>query len=450
MGGAVSTGGEDPSQKYLTKDQAQELAGEAWDETLWLAKVDEQGLVTLATVLAAAQAESTVAAGGAAEEAADLPAQPAASESAASEPADNPTHPAANEQSEAAPSEEAEDAAIESYITTALALTESEKADAARLTLAAAEAREKAIKKDMVLTEKKNDYSKSFSGTAADTKKEKDFAKMLTGDTDDAPAAHEVADPHLSPMVTVESSERYDELRAAGRWMKLMGGQGCWIWIHSLTKETLAMRPPDFEEEGASVEKKAFDPAQGFASCLMPDLMEELEKCFEEENKTPLLIDGSHDKNIVTFFEIKGLVADLSNLGLTKAQQRRKKIKPKEEMEKVRQQAVNAIKSGSTLCLSLGEFNGQDMSFKQGLCKKDTFPVEAFEDGGRKLLIPSNDPRCRAMFRSEDKEGGIVTWKDKFRMVIVSSLTVTDFKTELWASNALPNEHIKPIYVTSD
>ena len=119
-------------------------------------------------------------------------------------------------------------------------------------------------------------------------------------------------------------------------------------------------------------------------------------------------------------------------------------------MEKIRQQAVKAIKAGATLCLNLGDFNGQDSSWTQGLCKRDVFPVEIFEDAGRKLLTPSNDPRCGAMFRSEDKEGGIVTWKEKFRLVVVSALTVTDFKSELWASGALPNDYLKPIYVTSD
>lgn len=440
---------EDPSSKYLTKDEAQQLAGDAWDEDLWSQKVDDEGRVTLATVLAAAPGTSTASA-STSEEAPGVTAP--LEDQVANQP--ETTQPVSVVQPPGgladAQDRSSEDVATETYINTALALTDGEKAEAARLTLAAAEAREKAIKKDMVLTEKKNDYSKSFSGSAADTKKEKDFAKMLTGDEDEGPVVQQVVDSNLSPVVTTEMTERYEELRAAGRWMKLMGGQGCWIWVHSLTHETLAMRPPDFEEEGASAEAKVFDPAKGFASCRMQDLMEELDKCYDEENKTPLLIDGSHDKNIVMFFEIKGIVADLSSLGLNKAQQRRKKIKPKEEMEKVRQQAVRAIKAGAKLCLNLGDFNGQDMSFKQGLCKKDTFPVEAFEDGGRKLLIPSNDPRCSAMFRSEDKEGGIVTWKDKFRLVLVSGLTVTDFKTELWASNALPNDHIKPIYVMSD
>ena len=55
---------------------------------------------------------------------------------------------------------------------------------------------------------------------------EKDFAKMLTGDEDEGPVVQQVVDSNLSPVVTTEMTERYEELRAAGRWMKLMGGQG--------------------------------------------------------------------------------------------------------------------------------------------------------------------------------------------------------------------------------
>ena len=226
---------------------------------------------------------------------------------------------------EAVANDTGRNADLESYIDTALCLTESEKVEAARATLAAAEAREKALKKELVLDEKKNDYSKSFSGSKADTVKEKDFGKLLSGDDDgDDHAKHEDVDPALFPVVDSDSSSRYSELRASGQWLKLLSARGMWIWVHSLTHETVAMRPQDFEEEGAAVEKKVFDPAGGFASCAMPDLMEELEKCFEEDHKTPLLIDGSHDKNITLFFEIKGMVADLSNLGIPKVQQRRK------------------------------------------------------------------------------------------------------------------------------
>ena len=51
------------------------------------------------------------------------------------------------------------------------------------------------------------------------------------------------------------------------------------------------------------------------------------------------------------------------------------------------------------------------------------FPVQMFEEGGKKILTPSFPaPRCAKMFTDEDKESGEVVCKDTFQMVLISNL----------------------------
>lgn len=235
----------------------------------------------------------------------------------------------------------------------------------------------------------------------------------------------------------------YQELRAAGKWMKLMGGAGCFMYIHSLTHETVSLRPEDFVDEEAKV-VETVDPACGLCSVGISDLMDEIAKTVETEQMTPLLIDNSEEGVLTTFFSYKSILCDLSDLGLPLQERRKKKIKPKTEMEKLRQHAVNAIKNGATLAVSLGKADSST-NFKM-LCKKDCFPIEMFQQGGKRILTPSFPaPRCAKMFREEDKESGQVLFKEKFQMVLISTLTPSEVKSEL--PDSLPMEHIKPIFV---
>ena len=51
------------------------------------------------------------------------------------------------------------------------------------------------------------------------------------------------------------------------------------------------------------------------------------------------------------------------------------------------------------------------------------FPVQMFEEGGKKILTPSFPaPRCAKMFKDEDKESGEVVCKETFQMVLISNL----------------------------
>mmetsp|Transcript_98142 Transcript_98142/g.280913 ORF Transcript_98142/g.280913 Transcript_98142/m.280913 type:complete len:413 (+) Transcript_98142:204-1442(+) len=310
---------------------------------------------------------------------------------------------------------------VEAYATRVLAMSEEELAEKASEVMTAVEVREKALTKDAP-SDKAADYSKSFSGTANDTKVEKDFGKMLAGDDEAEHAdahAHDT-DPALNPLVTSKNCERYDEVRAAGKWLKVLGGAGCYLWCHSLTHETVSMRPEDYEEEVA--EKEEVDRSYGLYKCKLADILDEIALCIDEEKKTPLIVDNSEEEKVRTFFDYKGRVEDISGLGLPLGQQRKKKIKPKIEMERLRQTTVNAIKAGATLVVNMGEMGG-DCNFQGALCKTTVFPVQMFEEGGKKILTPSFPaPRCAKMFKDEDKESGEVVCKETFQMVLISNL----------------------------
>lgn len=253
----------------------------------------------------------------------------------------------------------------------------------------------------------------------------------------------EIADPALLPVVTSDSSDRYDALRSAGKWVKLLGGTGCFIWVHSLTHESVAMRPHDYEDEAAA-EVVEVDVASGLYKCEMTELVDELNRTIDDEKMTPLLVDNSDDGRVAAFFSYNGIVCDISGLGLPLQQQRKAKIKPKTEMEKLRQASVNAIKAGSTLAVCLGNIDNA-VSF-ESLCKRDTFPIEMFQEAGKKILTPSfPTPRCAKMYKEEDKEGGVVTFRDKFRMVLITTLSPSEVESGL--KGCIPMEYVKPIYV---
>ena len=59
---------------------------------------------------------------------------------------------------------------------------------------------------------------------------------------------------------TLYPSRQWQELarlRSAGKWFRFLGAKGCYLWIHSLTKEVTALRPQgDIEEQGISEHEK--------------------------------------------------------------------------------------------------------------------------------------------------------------------------------------------------
>jgi len=100
------------------------------------------------------------------------------------------------------------------------AKTAEEQADHAKAFLAAIDAREKRLKvvNDAAAKAANADYSKGFSGSAADTKAEKDFAKLALGGADEAaddgvPEAERVL---LAPIGDVTAHDM-EELRKVRR-----------------------------------------------------------------------------------------------------------------------------------------------------------------------------------------------------------------------------------------
>ena len=53
--------------------------------------------------------------------------------------------------------------------------------------------------------------------------------------------------------------------------------------------------------------------------------MDEVALAIDEERKTPLIVDNSSDEKVRTFFEYKGRVEDISCLGLSLGEQRKRK-----------------------------------------------------------------------------------------------------------------------------
>jgi hypothetical protein len=90
------------------------------------------------------------------------------------------------------------------------------------------------------------DYSKSFSGTAEDTKAEREAAAVMRGS--DGAASAEQDNPLLRrPVITYAFEER--ALRKGGVWKKYMGAE-CFMYIHTLLRDIVSVRPEDYEDEG--------------------------------------------------------------------------------------------------------------------------------------------------------------------------------------------------------
>lgn len=183
-------------------------------------------------------------------------------------------------------------------------------------------AREKVVAKNAAAMSKVADYSQSFGGTAADTKNEKEAAAILRGET--ATNNDEVEQHHLYPFLApphIEHSFDQQQLRRHGGWGRLMGGSGCYLYLHYLTKEVVSLRPDDFEEEAEAEEAAhhsnasdattavaARDPANGLRRVDLADLQQEVDRLVREGRKTPLLLDNSKSGAVRTFYSYKGLL----------------------------------------------------------------------------------------------------------------------------------------------
>lgn len=61
---------------------------------------------------------------------------------------------------------------------------------------------------------------------------------------------------------TTFARQELAQLRSAGKWLRYLGAKGCYLWIHSLTREVTALRPADYKEDDALSQE---DSEQGVA-----------------------------------------------------------------------------------------------------------------------------------------------------------------------------------------
>lgn len=292
------------------------------------------------------------------------------------------------------------------------------------------------------MPEKKADYSKSFGGTAEDTQKEKEAAELMRGKES---VVECVEDDVFLIKPSIESTAERDLLRNIAPWKKFLASSGCFMFVHTLTKEIASLRPNDYEDEievekSSEVEEVKKDPANGLPSTDFVNILSEIDRIVTEEKKTPLLLDASG--NLRSFFEYKGRMEDVSGLSVPFGISG---IKRSDVIENCRKSLVGAMKTGSTFALYLGPVTGEHADWKKKLCKKDSFPVEVFTNAGAKLLQPTNEPRYRLLFREADLEHGQAVVREGFRVVVISTLDPYSFEPQL--EDTLPLGYMSPLYV---
>jgi hypothetical protein len=310
--------------------------------------------------------------------------------------------------------------------------------------LAAVESREKRVKtkKDAADKLANADYSKGFSGTAADTKAEKDFAKLAMGDhgaeEDDVPDDEKVL---LAPLSDV-SPHDLDAMRNLSPWCKVMGGTGCFIWVHPITRETATQRPENFvDEEVAEVNTDDFN---GLPFVLMENLLPEIERIVDVEKKTPLLLDDSFDRNLATYFQYKGVLVDGTKMNLPLRNKARPK--PKDWMENFRASAVEAMKRGQTLALDMGECDNGKLPLEKTLCKPDSVPKSIMLMGGRGLT--SSKMYYMKVWREPELEHGEAIVNPDFRFVVITQHSPKVYAKEI-GEETLNLDNFYPLVVVS-
>ena len=239
-------------------------------------------------------------------------------------------------------------------------------------------------------------------------------------------------------------------LRSVGRWLKF-DGSGCKMYINSLTKGIVSAKPSKYDEEADQtcssneLAAEVNDQLNGLPFCSLSDLPAFIdEKMMADPNKTLLLVDNSADQNVRTYYSYKEVLEDVSALTVPFA---KAGVKRNELIERCRKSLVGAIKSGRTFVLYLGSMTIEHADWKKKLCKKNTFPVEAFINSGRKLLeVYMGSPRYKELFREEDLEAGEAVAREGFRLIVVTSLLPKDL--EVLLEESIPLGYMEPVLVT--
>ena len=323
------------------------------------------------------------------------------------------------------------------------------------------------------------DYSKSFSGSAADTKAEKEAAALMKGEGGEGEEREEKKEEDMNPLLSPPSVtynryignpdliKRYDRLMLlrASPWCKWFSQSGCYMYIQIANKEIVSIRPNSYEEaedmgggilteeelngtsDGSEEKPKGGEVIpDGVMVCTMADLPSVIDEVVDEKKKTPLILDASDDRKVKTFFDYKYRVADASPLCVPFA---KSGLKRQDCLESYRKILVGALKAGTTFALYLGDLTQDEANFKK-MCKKDCFPIECVVEAGKKLLNPAFDPRYKKIMRAEDidqEDGDTLKNPDGFRSVVISALKPAEYESKL--ADSLPLGYMQPIYISS-
>lgn len=97
-----------------------------------------------------------------------------------------------------------------------------------------------------------------------------------------------------------------------------MGNSGCYLYIHSLTKEVLSIKPDDFTDDdgnnGASGGAREAastvirDPSNGLPTCELSEVPSQVDSIVKQLKKTPLVIDCSSSQAVRAFYSYKALL----------------------------------------------------------------------------------------------------------------------------------------------
>ena len=321
------------------------------------------------------------------------------------------------------------------------------------------------------------DYSKSFSGSAADTKAEKEAAALMKGegggegeelkaDTRDEEIHPYLRKPKLS---CIEHFMQHDKaiMKNAGLYLKFLHPSGCFSYCHSITKEITSLRPSSYDEDDdcgggielanshldkdnnldekkGNIENIGEEIPEDMLVCNLSELPAMIDKIIDKEKRTPLILDTSEEQNVRTYFEYKARLVDISPLSIPFA---KSGIKRSDIVENCRKTLVGALKSGNTFAFYMGYCTSEHGNWKKKMCKKDIFPNDTFVEGGKKILSGISEPRCNAIFRDDDKdENGLIAVRgDTFRTIVITALSPQEYLDKLGESIAIG--YMQPLFI---
>ena len=207
---------------------------------------------------------------------------------------------------------------------------------------------------------KPQDYSKSFSGTAMDTKLENEAAKLLRGIQE---TNIDEANPYLSkPLITYP--HQYRLLKSVGTWLKILSNN-CYIYVNVLTKDIVSVQPEGYIEPIITSEKTQqaiVNDTSNENAVHINNLLPEIDRIINDEKKTPLIIDTSVEQITKSFFSYKGQLEDVSCLTIPFG---KSGLKRTDVMERCRKRLVTSMKTGSTFILYLGMCDIEHIEWKK-------------------------------------------------------------------------------------